>query len=215
MSRRKKPKLAEIKIMPNVFEDPTGKKGNWNSNYFKNNNPIVLELGCGKGEYTTNLAQKFLEKNFIGIDIKGARIWKGAKISLQNEIKNVGFLKILIEKIEDHFEENEVSEIWIPFPDPYPKPSKFKKRLISPKYLNYYKNILQTKGFIHFKTDNDGLYEYAMETLKSEGHNIIEYTNNLYQSNITNEFNTIRTYYENKFLEEGKTIKYIKFQLRK
>lgn len=215
MNRKKRPKLAEIKTMANVFEYPQDMKGKWNSEYFKNDNSIILELGCGKGEYTVNLAKRFPDKNFIGVDIKGARIWKGAKISLQNDINNVGFLKILIEKIEDHFVKDEVSEIWIPFPDPYPKPSKHRKRLISPRYLNYYKNILVEDGVIHFKTDNDGLFEYALESLTSEGHEILEITPDLYKSKIANEINTIKTHYEEKFLEEGKTIKYIKFRLRK
>jgi tRNA (guanine-N7-)-methyltransferase len=213
MSRHKTRKLAEIKSMANVFEDARHFRGKWKQECFGNDNPIVLELGCGKGEYSIALAKKFPGKNFIGIDIKGARLWRAAKDANACGSNNVVFLKALIEQIEDYFSISEVTEIWIPFPDPYPKPSKSKKRLISSKFLNFYSKILIPDGIIHFKTDNEKLYEYALNTLKAEGHLISSATEDLYNSGDLNEYNSIPSYFETLFLEQGKTIRYIRFSL--
>jgi tRNA (guanine-N7-)-methyltransferase len=213
MTRHKTKKFAELLTFNNVLNEPQDIKGNWNKKYFQNENPVVLELGCGKGEYTLALAKEFPGMNFIGVDIKGARLWKGAKNAIEMNLLNVAFLKILIERIEDFFEQGEVTEIWIPFPDPYPKPCKYKKRLVSPRYLCLYRKILKPGGNIHFKTDNEGLYHYAVETLKTENSTILEYTNDLYNSSLQNPYNTIPTYFEGIFKDQGASIKYIRFRL--
>jgi tRNA (guanine-N7-)-methyltransferase len=213
MTRNKTKKINELYELPNVLVVPEGMKDNWNEKFFKNNHPIIIELGCGKGEYTINLAKEFPNINFIGIDIKGARLWKGAKNAIAIQLKNVAFLRILIERIDEYFGEDEISEIWIPFPDPYPKPCKYRKRLVSPRFLNLYKKILKKDGIIHLKTDNGMLYEYALETLENENHLILENTDDLYNSAIQNSYNTIPTYFEQIFREQGATIKYIRFQL--
>lgn len=199
--------------MSNAFSDGTHFRGKWSRECFDNDQPLVLELGCGKGEYSIALSKSFPERNFIGIDLKGVRLWRAAKDAAEAGLKNVVFLQIAIEKIEESFAPDEVSEIWIPFPDPYPKPCKAKKRLISPKYLDFYKNILVKNGLIHFKTDNDGLYNFAVEVLEKEGHYISAVTDDLYHSEIQDKFNSIPSYFESIFLSQGKTIKYIRFML--
>lgn len=213
MTRRKRKKLQEIETFTNVLQNPENMKGKWASKYFGNDNPIVLELGCGKGEYTVSLARRFPNKNFIGVDIKGARLWKGAGICLDENIANAAFLRIPIEDIESHFEKGEVTEIWITFPDPYPKQSKENKRLVSPRFLRLYRNVLVHGGHIHFKTDNHQLFEYGLKTLEEEHCEIVNRTWNLYKSDLLNDLTTIKTYYENKFLTEGITIKYAEFKL--
>ncbi|MBT5528746.1 MAG: tRNA (guanosine(46)-N7)-methyltransferase TrmB [Cytophagia bacterium] len=214
MARHKQRKFAELATLDNFYFQPENMQGKWNSLCFKNTNPIVLELGCGKGEYTNNLGAKFPDKNFIGVDLKGVRLWRAAKNALDNKLNNVAFLQINIDNIEDYFAEEEVSEIWIPFPDPYPKPSKWKKRLISSKFLTKYKRILQQKGILHFKTDNTPLFEFAKETLDKDKHSILQITDNLHESDLLNEYNSIPTYFEGLFRDKGETIKYIKFQLK-
>lgn len=214
MTRQKKIKFKELATFDNAFESPNEMKGKWNSDYFKNNNSIILELGCGKGEYTNELAKRFSDKNFIGVDIKGVRLWRGAKNAIIAKLQNVAFVRILIQNITEIFDKDEITEIWIPFPDPFPRPSKWKKRLVSSLYLNYYKDILIKNGIINFKTDNTNLYQFGLKTLKEEKHEIIEYTDNLYNSAILNEYNSIPTYFEEIHKEKGETIKYIKFRLR-
>lgn len=200
--------------MPNVLEYPEGIRDQWNLKYFNNNNPLVLELGCGKGEYTLEMARRFPRKNFVGVDIKGARIWKGAGTALQEALKNVAFLRTGIEKLDDYFGNNEVSGVWITFPDPYPKKSKASKRLVSPRFLGIYRKVLQPGGQIHLKTDNGQLFEYALETLTDEKCQIHNYTRHLHRSELLNGITGIRTYYEQKMMEEEKaTIKYACFSL--
>lgn len=213
MARHKQRKFTELATLPNFFKLPEHIKGKWNADCFKNDKEIILELGCGKGEYTNKLGAEFPNKNFIGIDLKGARLWRAAKNAMANNLSNVAFLQINIDNIVDYIDYEEISEIWIPFPDPYPKPSKWKKRLVSSYYLNKYKDILKKDGILHFKTDNTGLFEFAKETLESEKHQILQITDDLHESDILNEYNGIPTYFEGLFREKGEKIKYIQFSL--
>ena len=163
MGKDKLKRFAEIETFSNVLQLDAGKvyKGNWGANFFKNNNPVVLELACGKGEYTVNLAQMFPGKNFIGIDYKGNRIWRGAKTAIEDGVPNVAFLRMQIETLIEYFAPGEVDEIWITFPDPQPQLSREKKRLTSPRFLNMYQIVLKPGGAINLKTDNDGFYAYS------------------------------------------------------
>lgn len=188
-------------------------KGEWAKEFFKNSNPVVLELACGKGEYTVNLAQMFPEKNFIGIDYKGNRIWRGAKTAVEENIPNVGFLRIQIENLVDYFGENEIDEIWITFPDPQPQISREKKRLTSSRFLNLYKQMLKPGGFINLKTDNDGLHAYTAEKIEELGLPLHIKTEDLYHSPYADEVLNIKTYYEKKYLKDNKNINYLKYSL--
>ena len=179
--------------------------------HFGNNNPVSLELACGKGEYAIGLAQRFPQYNYIGIDMKGARIWRGAKNSMEMGLANVAFVRLDIEKIGECFAENELSEIWITFPDPFPKTFQTKRRLTSPQFLNLYKNILKPEGTINLKTDNMGLYDYTLKTLEAEGWKIFDAADDLYANPEINEILAIKTTYESRHLKSGAKIKYIKF----
>jgi tRNA (guanine-N7-)-methyltransferase len=208
-------RFAEIATFDNVIQLDAGKpyKGKWASDFFKNNNPVVLELACGKGEYTVNLAQMFPDKNFIGIDYKGNRIWRGAKTAIEEGIDNVAFLRIQIELIVEYFGENEIDEIWITFPDPQPQISREKKRLTSPRFLNYYRQILRPGAFINLKTDNDGLHEYTAQVIADQNLNLFAKTEDVYHSEFLNEVLSIKTYYEKKYLKHDKNINYLKYSL--
>lgn len=189
-------------------------KGNWHK-HFKNNNPIILELGCGKGEYTIALAQKNKNINYIGIDIKGARFWRGAKTALENNLENVAFLRSQIELIDLLFSENEVTEIWITFPDPQIKYTRTKHRLTNSSFLKKYKNILKPSGFINLKTDSEFMHGYTLGLLHGEGHEIIYAHHNIYTNLHTpKEVVNTQTFYESQYLESGKPITYIKFKLK-
>lgn len=190
-------------------------KGKWRSDFFKNNNPIILELGCGKGEYSVGLAKRYPDKNFIGIDIKGARMWRGCKTSNDDNMNNIAFLRTRIELIEFYFDEHEVDEIWVTFPDPQPRRIKENKRLTSPPFLARYANILKTDGIVHLKTDAFILYLYTLEEIEEYKHKILISTNDLYNSGIEDDVMGIQTFYEQMFLEQGKRINYIKFQLNR
>jgi tRNA (guanine-N7-)-methyltransferase len=189
-------------------------KGQWNSGLFKNNNPIVLELGCGKGEYTVGLAEKFPDTNFIGIDIKGARMWRGARTANELNLPNVAFLRTRIEFINSFFSSDEVDEIWITFPDPHPGGRNSNKRLTSPWFLNSYRLLLKDKGLIHLKTDNKELYEFTLKTIACNNIEIISSTSDLY-SGPGNNILSIRTHYEKIFLAAGMKITYVSFRLEK
>jgi len=189
-------------------------KGNWNKNFFKNNNPIVLELGCGKGEYTVSLARTYPEKNFIGIDIKGARFWRGAKSALEENLSNVYFIRTQIELIHYLFQENEVSEIWITFPDPQIKYKRTKHRLTNKDFLDKYAQILKPEGYVNLKTDSEFMHGYTLGLL--HGLNFeIEYAHHDVYSNeySPKEVTAIQTFYESQYLQIGKKITYIKFRL--
>ena len=187
-------------------------KGNWNRNFFKNQNPIVLELGCGKGEYSVNLATMFPEKNFLGIDIKGARFWRGAKTALVEKINNVGFLRTQIELVDCIFDENEVDEIWITFPDPQIKYKRTKHRMTNPDFLNKYKKILKPNGMVHLKTDSEYMHGYTLGLLQGLGLTV-EYTHHdVYgTTNAPKEVTDIQTYYESQYLAINKKITYLRF----
>jgi len=213
MGKDKLRRFAEITAFDNVIELEDGKilKGSWSENQFKNNNPIILELGCGKGEYTVNLAKLFPGINFIGIDYKGNRIWRGAKTALEENINNVAFLRIQIENLLDYFSKNEISEIWITFPDPQPQVSREKKRLTSPRFLTMYKAILQKAGLVHLKTDSDSMYIYTLQKVEEHKLTLHINTDNLYISELADKVLSIKTYYEKKYLADNKNINYVKF----
>ncbi len=213
MGKDKLRRFAEIATFDNVkqLEDGLPYKGQWAANFFKNSNPVVLELACGKGEYTVNLARLFPEKNFIGIDYKGNRIWRGAKTAVEENISNVGFLRIQIENLTDYFGEHEVDEIWITFPDPQPQISREKKRLTSPRFLEKYKQVLKPGGRINLKTDNDGLHAYTAEKIEELGLKLHVKTEDLYHSPFATEVLNIKTYYEKKYLQDNKNINYLQF----
>ena len=217
MGKNKLQKFDDMNSFSHVFQFPFSTlrengfemKGKWNSDFFKNNNPIVLELGCGKGEYAVGLARKYPEKNFIGVDIKGARMWTGAKDALENGIANVAFLRTNIELITEFFAENEISEIWITFPDPQMK--KVRKRLTSTRFMDLYRQILKPDGIIHLKSDSNFMYTYTCEMIKANHYPVNIQTDDLYNSDITDEILEIKTFYEQQWLERGLSIKYIQF----
>ena len=213
MAKDKLRKYSEINDFENVHELEDGKdyKGCWSTNQFKNNKPLVLELACGKGEYTINLAKLFPEKNFVGVDYKGNRIWRGAKTAIEENIPNVAFLRIQIEHILDYFAENEVSEIWITFPDPQPQISRERKRLTHSRFLDCYKVILKEEGTINLKTDNDALHQFTHQVIADLGLKLHIKTEDLYHSEFADEVLSIKTYYEKKYLVYDKNINYLKF----
>ena len=214
MSRHKLRKFAEAAKAENVFINPFGMKGLWCSEYFHNENPIILELGCGRGEYTLSLARRYPAKNFIGIDIKSDRLAAGAKIARQSQLPNVAFIRIYIEDLIDFFSTGEVSEIWITFPDPFERPGKAKRRLTAPRFLNQYKEVLSPNGLVHFKSDHTSLYEYTLAAVSDSNWEIIEAIADLYATPLDNIDLTIQTTFERKHLAVQDTIKYIRFKLK-
>lgn len=213
MGKDKLRKFSEIDTFPNVYQLHHGKilKGKWADEHFKNSNPVVLELACGKGEYAVNLAKKFPEKNFIGVDLKGNRIWRGAKTGVEEGIQNLAFLRIQIEDILEFFAPGEIAEIWITFADPQPQLSREKKRLTSPGFLEKYRILLKEGGRVNLKTDNDGLFQYTCE--KVEELKLIEHkkTDDLYRSELVDDVLSIKTHYERIYLKNDKNINYIQF----
>ena len=217
MTKHKLARFAENKTFPILFQHPDYDfvnagfplKGNWNRDFFHNNNPIILEVGCGRGEYTTALAMRFPHVNFIGIDRKGARLWRGCRDALEHNLSNVAFLRIGIEYIEYFFGHDEVSEIWITFPDP--QPNKEKRRLVSPVLIHKYNNFLQKGGVIHLKTDSSLLYQYTINTAVVEKWEILENIENIYSQSDNLLLTEIRTFYEKMWLKEGRIISYVKF----
>lgn len=216
MARGKLKRFEENMSRHNVIEN--GKplfqtiKGQW-SEYFENQQPITLELTCGRGEYTIGLARLFSDKNFIGIDIKGDRIWKGAGIALDEQLINVAFLRTHLLELQNFFEPGEVAEIWITFPDPRPKDRDEKRRVTHNRFIDIYKSILSKTGWVKLKTDNSGLFDYTLEVLQARDDiTDLEYTKDLYHSELRPECHDIRTKYEEKFSAEGHDIKYLKFR---
>ena len=219
MSKGKLAKFADMASYPHVFEYPYAEvenvpfelKGNWNKDFFKNNNPIVLELGCGRGEYTVGLGRLFPDKNFIGVDIKGSRMWTGATESLKTGMKNVAFLRTNIEIIDRFFAANEVSEVWLTFSDPQMK--KATKRLTSTFFMERYRSFLVPDGIIHLKTDSNFMYTYTRYMIEENKLPVEVMTEDLYHSGLADEILNIKTYYEQQWLDRGLNIKYIKFNL--
>ncbi|TPV34620.1 tRNA (guanosine(46)-N7)-methyltransferase TrmB [Paucihalobacter ruber] len=190
-------------------------KGNWGKNYFKNQNPIVLELGCGKGEYTIALAKRYPDKNFIGVDIKGARFWRGAKTAVEEQINNAAFLRVQIELIEYAFAQNEVDEIWITFPDPQIKYKRTKHRMTNAAFLDRYQKILKPNGVINLKTDSEFMHGYTLGLLHGLGHEVLYANHDVYNNSGSPDVVTqVQTFYESQYLEKNKAITYIKFKLR-
>jgi tRNA (guanine-N7-)-methyltransferase len=224
MAKKKLARFAELKTFNNVFylayaglQEGLGLKGKWRSEYFKNEGPIVLELGCGKGEYTVGLAQRYPHKNFIGVDIKGARIWKGAKIATDSNMQQVAFLQTRVDFVEACFSVGEVDEIWVTFPDPQPGTTRERMRLTNKVFLARYKQILKKDGILHLKTDNAPFYEYTLECVKAMGGEIILSTDNLYRDKDLHpslqEVASIKTHYEKLFTAKGFDICYASFRL--
>lgn len=222
-SKNKLKRFNENLTFSNVFQ-PTREevvsnsfpyKGSWNAKYFKNDNPIIIELGCGKGEYTIELAKKYPNKNFIGIDIKGARFWRGAKTAVDENLNNVAFVRTQIELIEHVFGQFEVDEIWITFPDPQIKYKRTKHRLTNTEFLQRYKNILKPDGIVNLKTDSEFMHGYTLGLLHGEGHEVLYANHNVYHNEGAPEVVTsIQTFYEKQYLEQNKAITYIKFKIK-
>lgn len=212
-NKNKLQKFAEIDTFPNVFQHDRDLKGRWSKDVFKNDNPIVLELACGKGEYSVGQGRMFPDKNFIGLDIKGNRIWKGAKTALEENLSNVAFLRCMIHNIEDYFETNEVDEIWITFPDPQPRKSKTRHRLTSPRFIAKYQDICKKGGTLNLKSDSTFFYEYTLKVAEELKLEILENCADVYAWEERPEVLNIRTFYESMWLDEGKKIKYLKLLL--
>jgi tRNA (guanine-N7-)-methyltransferase len=245
VGKNKLARWAELGTFENVIQPETGDdvwkdhriKGNWDREIFRNDNPVILELGCGKGEYTVGLSSLFPKCNFIGVDIKGARLWRGARTTSEKQLKNAAFLRTRIEFINCFFAENEVDEIWLTFPDPHNGKRNSNKRLTCPWFLNTYRNFLKDKGILHLKTDNTELYNYTAKVASGNGLEILFSTNDMHSMNpgeltvsdkiisslgsyVSNnrtfsEILSIKTHYEKKFLEQGSSINYLAFRLEK
>ena len=219
MGKGKLKKFADMASYDNVIEHPYSvvddvafpMKGNWKREFFKNDNPIVLELGCGRGEYTVALAKQYPEKNFIGVDIKGARMWTGATEAKEAALANVGFLRTNIEIIDRLFAAGEVSEIWLTVPDPQMK--KYTKRLTSSLFLARYRNILATDAIVHLKTDSNFMFTYTKYITEVNALPVVECIEDVHGQEVVSEVLKIRTYYESQWLSRGITIKYISFNL--
>lgn len=222
-SKNKLKRFKENETFSNVFQ-PTREelitnqflhKGKWNQDYFKNNKPIVLELGCGKGEYSVGLAEKYPEKNFIGIDLKGARFWRGAKTAIETGLKNVAFIRAQIELINYIFNENEVDEIWITFPDPQIKYKRTKHRMTNSNFLKLYKKVLKPDGVVNLKTDSEFMHGYTLGLLHGEGHEVIYSNHNVYvNEGSPDEVTSLQTFYEKQYLKINKAITFIRFKIK-
>jgi len=219
MGKHKLARFAENLTFSNLFQvtfeeladHPFEWRGRWHD-YFGNDNPIVIELGCGKGDYTIALSRENSQRNYIGVDIKGARLWRGAKTATEEQMRNVAFIRTRIELIDKFFAPDEVSEIWITFPDPQPK--KANKRLTCERFLGLYRRFLKAGSIVHLKTDSQELYEYTLlEVAKPAGYEIVCATNDLYHSDYNGMATAVQTFYESMFLKEGKPITYLEFKI--
>lgn len=218
MGKNKLAKFANMEAYPHVFQYPFAvlqekgfeMKGKWNEKFFKNSNPIILELGCGKGEYTVGLAKLYPDNNFIGVDIKGARMWSGAKQSLEEGLSNVAFLRTHIELLTHFFEEGEVSEIWITFPDP--QMNKVNRRMTSTRFMKLYGQLIKPNGVIHLKSDSNFMFTYTSQMVGLNNQRVLFKTDDLYHSELVDDVLTIKTFYEQQWIARGLNIKYIKFE---
>ena len=229
MSRRNKlQKFADIQRFPNVYENfhyeqpellgeggrPVERAGRWAEAHFGNAHPITLELACGRGEYTLALAAAYPERNFLGVDVKGARIWKGARYALENDLPNAAFLRTRIERLDYFFQPGEISEIWITFPDPFLENGKANRRLTSPRFLDVYRKLLQAGGLIHLKTDSPELYAYTLLVQETYPHTTLEiHQDDIYAADLVMPELNFKTYYENQHLRDGRKIKYVRLRL--
>ncbi len=227
MGKNKLARFSELSTFSNTYQnydvkdpklvdcegDEVEMKGSWQEKHFKNNNPIVLELACGGGEYTVALAKKYPDKNVIGVDIKGNRIWKGAKIAMEENISNAAFLRTRIEQLDLFFGKDEVSEIWITFPDPFLRKSKAQRRLTSSRFLKIYRKVLKENGLVHLKTDDPTLYKFTVDTIEEEKINMVYHNDDIYSAELFTEELEVKTYYERMHLEHGKTIKYVRYTI--
>jgi tRNA (guanine-N7-)-methyltransferase len=218
LKRFKENETFENVLQPTREEVVSGEfqyKGKWNSDFFKNNNPIIVELGCGKGEYTIGLAERNPNINYIGIDVKGARFWRGAKTAVETGMNNVGFVRTQIELIENIFSSHEISEIWITFPDPQIKYKRTKHRMTNSEFLKMYKRILKPEGVVNLKTDSEFMHGYTLGLLHGEGHEVLYSNHNVYKNEGSpSEVTEIQTFYENQYLEINKAITYIRFKIK-
>ena len=227
-SRNKLQKFAELLTLPNVYENfdmrhpgltgkdgiPVALKDRWRSDHFGNSAPLTLELACGRGEYTVELARRYPGRNFIGVDVKGARIWKGARIALAEELRNAAFLRTRIEQVDLFFGTGEVDEIWITFPDPFLKKGKENRRLTSPAFLDRYRNILKPGRPVHLKTDSREMYEFTLKVIAADPRlEVVYHDDDIYNKPLPTPELDIETYYERMHKDIGKTITYIQFRL--
>ncbi|MCY7422929.1 MAG: tRNA (guanosine(46)-N7)-methyltransferase TrmB [Chitinophagaceae bacterium] len=212
MGQNKLERFAELKAMPNALEYPVDMKGHWHR-FFGNKNPITLELACGKGEYAVGLAKLFKDKNFLGVDLKGNRMWVGAKLALNDGLKNVGFLRSQIERIDEYFNTGEVAEIWITFPDPQLRISKAKKRLTHPRFLKLYQKIMGLQGIVNLKTDSPDLYNFTILVINLFQLPLLTNKEDLYSGKDLNSELLIRTHYENLDIAGSNRIHYLRFSL--
>ncbi|MBC7606892.1 MAG: tRNA (guanosine(46)-N7)-methyltransferase TrmB [Burkholderiales bacterium] len=222
-SKNKLKRFKENETFENVFQPSREEvaagdfslRGKWNADFFKNTNPLILELGCGKGEYTVGLAEKYPEKNFIGIDIKGARFWRGAKTAVEDQLHNVAFIRTQIELVDCIFGQHEVDEIWITFPDPQIKYKRTKHRMTNTEFLQLYKKILKPDGLVNLKTDSEFMHGYTLGLLHGEGHEVLYANHNVYvNEGAPSEVTEIQTFYEKQYLEINKAITYIRFKIK-
>jgi tRNA (guanine-N7-)-methyltransferase len=214
MGQKKLIRFEAIKHFPNVLEYPQDMQGKW-SDFFKNPSPLTLELACGKGEYAVGLGRLYADRNFIGIDIKGNRIWRGASTALDEGLSNVAFIRSHIDKISDYFAPGEVAEIWITFPDPQLRGSRAKKRLTHPRFLRLYKQVLQENGLIHLKTDSPDLYRFTLEVIGLFGLELVENTDQVYAEQEIKAELKIKTHYENLDIAQSNRVHYLAFRLNK
>lgn len=219
MAKRKLQRFEELKGFDRTFQFPYplvhtehNMRGNWKKDVFLNDNPVVLELGCGRGEYTVSMAKAFSEKNFVGVDVKGARIWRGAKTIHEEKILNAAFLRLRIEWLPEFFEQGEAREIWVTFPDPQPQLSRENLRLTNPGFLAMYRSLSGSGGLFHLKTDNTFLFDYTVEMLDGQSGIMEVLSRDLYQEPPAGFDLSIQTTYEKKFLKEGEKIKYLRFR---
>jgi tRNA (guanine-N7-)-methyltransferase len=214
MAKNKIRKFQEFDALPNTFDSQSPKiKGKWNEIVFQNQQPIVLELACGRGEYSLGLGKLYPNKNYIGVDIKGSRMWNGSTYAHANRLTHIAFLRTQIELIEGFFAKNEVSEIWIIFPDPQPQLSRAKKRLTSTRFLNVYRNISNPDTIVNLKTDSELLYDFTKEIIMEQNLEVIDDIPNIYEMEAIPEFLKIETYYEKLWLGEKRIIKFLSFKL--